>query len=457
MKVQATTADAYQLVHDGILALARAERQGIRIDVEYCEKKKVHLERKIKYQEKQLENTKLYRRWNHIFGAKTNILSNQQLSHLLYKNMKIEPEKTTGSGQGATDEEALSRLGIPELDMILNIRKLSKIKTTYLEAFLRLQSNSYIHPFFNLHIARTFRSSSSDPNFQNIPKRDKEAMEICRRAILPRPGNLLLEADYSALEVNISVCYHKDPNMMKYLLDKNSDMHADMAKQIFMMDSLDKKIPEHALLRQSAKNGFVFPQFYGDYYGNNAHSIARHLDLPKRKWKGGEGVLLPGGESITSFLRSKGIKSFQAFTDHLGDVENDFWNRRFKGYGEWRKKSVKEYQKKGFLQMYTGFVCSGLMRKNEIVNYPIQGSAFHCLLFTFIELDKVMRKEKWDSRLIGQIHDSIVMDVNPKELSHVKDVLNDIVSNKLPKAWKWIIVPLEIEVEEYEIDSPWIH
>jgi DNA polymerase I-like protein with 3'-5' exonuclease and polymerase domains len=97
------------------------------------------------------------------------------------------------------------------------------------------------------------------------------------------------------------------------------------------------------------------------------------------------------------------------------------------------------------------------MRKNEIVNYPIQGSAFHCLLFTFIELDKVMRKEKWDSRLIGQIHDSIVMDVNPKELSHVKEVLKDIVSNKLPEAWKWIIVPLEIEVEEYEIDSPWIH
>jgi DNA polymerase I-like protein with 3'-5' exonuclease and polymerase domains len=96
------------------------------------------------------------------------------------------------------------------------------------------------------------------------------------------------------------------------------------------------------------------------------------------------------------------------------------------------------------------------MRKNEIFNYPIQGSAFHCLLFTFIELDKIMRKEKWTSRIIGQIHDSILLDVDPKEMPRIKEALQIIVKETLPTTWKWIIVPLEIEVDEYGVDKPWI-
>ena len=117
---------------------------------------------------------------------------------------------------------------------------------------------------------------------------------------------------------------------------------------------------------------------------------------------------------------------------------------------------VSRYRKKGFLRLHTGFICSGIMRKNEIVNYPIQGSAFHCLLFTLIELDKIAQKEKWKSKIIGQIHDSILMDANPAELGRINESLQYIVKETLPKAWKWIIVPLDIEVEEYGVDKPWI-
>lgn len=456
VEIQATTADAYRLFHDGILALARAEREGIRVDVEYCNRKREHLTRKIEYFQKQLEDTKLYRHWQHVFGAKTNIYSNQQLSHLLYKRMKLEPIKTTESGQGATDEDALKRLNIPGIDLLLKIRKLSKVKGTYLEAFMREQTDGYMHPSFNLHNVRTYRSSSADPNFQNIPKRDEEAMKICRRAILPRPGHMLVEADFSALEVNISECYHKDPVMRKYLLDKKSDMHLDMAKQIYMLDEMDKKNPVHATLRQGAKGGFVFPQFYGDYYGNNAYSLCECVGLSTGRWKDGQGLELPDGTSISTHLRSKGIKSFDQFVEHMKKVEDDFWNRRFKEYGRWRDCSVRLYRKRGWLRMHTGFVCSGIMRKNEIMNYPIQGSAFHCLLFTFIELDKIMRKEKWTSRIIGQIHDSILLDADPEEMPRIKEALQIIVKETLPTTWKWIIVPLEIEVEEYGVDKPWI-
>ena len=457
MVMNPKTPEAYRLFHEGSLALARAEREGIRIDTEYCTRKAKQLDYKIAKLEEQLKQTKLYKHWAHIHGAKTNIYSNHQLSNLLYKHLKLSPEKTTDSGQGATDEEALTKLGIPELDLILEARKLLKIKNTYLEGFVRENVNGYIHPFFHLHLVRTFRSSSSDPNFQNIPKRDKQAMKICRKAIIPRPGHMFLEADYSALEVNISECYHKDPVMKKYLLDKSTDMHGDMAKQIFMLDELNKKLPAHATLRQAAKNGFVFPQFYGDYYGNNAEGLCAWIKLPRTKWKDGEGLEMPDGSTISTHLRQHGIKSFDQFVEHLKHVEDDFWNRRFKVYNQWRKQQVSQYHKLGYLHTHTGFTCSGLMRKNEIVNYPIQGSAFHCLLFTFIELDKISHAEKWKTKLVGQIHDSIVLDTHPDELEHVKKTLHNIVSKTLREAWDWIIVPLEIEIEEYDVDAPWIH
>jgi DNA polymerase-1 len=370
--------------------------------------------------------------------------------------MKIEPVKTTETGQGATHEEALRRLDIPGLDLILSIRKLSKIKNTYLGAFIREQFNGFIHPSFNLHNVRTYRSSSEGPNFQNIPKRDKESMKICRRAILPRPGHMLVEADFSALEVNISECYHKDPVMMNYLLDPKSDMHLDMAKQIFIMPDMQKSIPAHAVMRQAAKNGFVFPQFYGDYYGNNAHSLCEWTKLPRGRWKRGQGLELPDGSHISNHFLSKGIKSFDQFTEHMKKVEDDFWNRRFKEYGRWKKKSIQDYRKRGWLKTHTGFTCSGLMRDNEISNYPIQGSAFHCLLFTFIELDKIAQREKWKSKIVGQIHDSILLDADPAELGRIKEALQTIVKEILPNAWKWIIVPLEIDVEEYGVDLPWV-
>jgi DNA polymerase I-like protein with 3'-5' exonuclease and polymerase domains len=96
------------------------------------------------------------------------------------------------------------------------------------------------------------------------------------------------------------------------------------------------------------------------------------------------------------------------------------------------------------------------MKKNEVVNYPIQGSAFHCLLWSFIRLDEIMRKENWDTRLIGQIHDSIIMDVNPDELDYVKQVTTRVATEELPAAWKWINVPLSIDIDEYGVDQPWI-
>lgn len=455
MQTHPKTKEAYQLLHDGILVLQRAEQHGMRIDVEYCQKKKKHLTRKINHLQSKFENTNFFKHWQRVYGTKANIDSNWQLAHLLYDVKKIKPTKLTASGKGATDEETLSRIGLPEIDQLLEIRKLKKIRDTYLDAYIREQVNGYLHPSFNLHTVRTYRSSSDHPNFQNVPKRDKEAMKICRQAICPRPGHQLLEIDYSSLEVRISACYHKDPNMINYINDSNSDMHGDMARQIFLLENLSKDIPEHKILRNAAKNGFVFPEFYGDYYGNCAENLAcRWGGLPKGKWKKGQGIPMPTG-TLSDHLISMGIESYEQFEKHVSQVEEDFWGRRFQVYQRWKDRLWKKYQRLGYVDLLTGFRCKGVMTRNEAINIPIQGSAFHCLLWSFIEIDRIARKENWDSHLVGQIHDAILLDVLPDELERVIEVAKQVACHDLLEAWDWIIVPLEIEADICDVNKPW--
>lgn len=451
-----TEFEAYRLLHDGILALARAEQVGMRIDVEYCERKKEQLTKKIHRLEGDFKRTKFYYYWANVYGAKTNIGSDAQLAHILYEKKKIRPAKTTSTGRGSTDEEALRQLNIPELAKRIEIGKLQKLRDVYLDAFAREQVEGAIHPFFNLDKVRTFRSSADSPNFQNIPKRDEESMNICRRAIFPRLKHQIGEVDYSGIEVRISECYHKDPNMMKYILDPSSDMHRDMAQQIFLIGKLDKSQPEHKQLRDATKNGFVFPQFYGDYYKGCTEVLALQWGkLPKDKWKPGQGIAMPGGITLSDHLINKGIKSYEDFEQHVKDVEYDFWMNRFRVYQDWKDRWWRDYQQQGYFEMFTGFRCSGVMSRNDTINYPVQGSAFHCLLWSFIELDKIQREEGWDTKLIGQIHDAIILDINPDELDHVMKTVQRVTCIDLPKAWPWIIVPLDVEAEVCDVDAPW--
>lgn len=448
------TKEAYQLMHEGTLALARAEQVGLRIDMEYCERMKSRLTKKMEVLERKFKETKFYKHWAHV-SPNPNIDSNFQLGHFLYDVKKMKPPRTTASGKGAVDEESLSMLDVPEVQMIVEIRKLRKVRDTYLDAFARESVGGVIHPSYNLHTVRTFRSSSDRPNFQNIPKRDKESMQMCRRAIYPRPGHQLLEVDYSGIEVRISQCYHKDPTMQKYIEDPTTDMHGDMAAQIFLINNFNKNLPEHKFLRYCAKNGFVFPQFYGDYFRNCAENMVCRLgQLPKGKWRPGQGVAMPQG-TLSDHLLSQGIKSYDDFEDHVKRVEDDFWGRRFLVYNQWKEKWWRRYQKRGYIDTLTGFRCVEPMRKNDCINYPIQGSAFHCLLWSFIQIDKVMREERWDTRIVGQIHDAVILDVLPSELKHVAQTVQEISCHKIREHWPWIIVPLDVEADICPVDGPW--
>lgn len=450
------TDEAYNLLHEGILALARAEQQGMRVDTKYIHKKQRKITQEIAKNEKDFMKTKFYKKWDKSTSKKVNIYSSDQLSKYLYDTLKIKIKKQTSSGGGSTDEEALQQLNIPELDIVLRNKKLKKMRDTYLEGFLREEADGYIHPFFNLHLVKTFRGSSDSPNFQNIPKRDEEAMNVVRRALFPRPGHQLLELDYSQLEVRIAACYHQDPMMLKYINDPTTDMHRDMAQELFKIKKFNSDDKTHKVIRAATKNGFVFPQFYGDYYVNCAKNLTVGWgQLPEKgKWKPGQGIAFEKGH-LSDHMIKQGFPNLKTYMDHVQKIEKDFWNKRFPVYNKWKKQWYYDYQKNGFITSKTGFTFQGAMSRNDVINYPVQGAAFHVLLWSLIQATNSFLRDRFDTRIIGQIHDAIVLDVNPKELHQVIPIMKCIMCNDVVQHWDWINVPLQIEAELCEVDQPW--
>lgn len=314
-------------------------------------------------------------------------------------------------------------------------------------------------------------NSSSDPNFQNMPKRDEEQMNIIRGAILPSKRYQLMELDYSQLEVRIAAAYHKDPTMLTYINDKSTDMHRDMAQQIFKIKKYNPEDKTYSYLRNATKNGFVFPAFYGDYHVGFAKSLSsfKWLGLPKNeKWKETDGCKFKDA-TIAKHLIKHGIDHLglpipregerygtaTGFTKHLQEIENHFWHKRFPVYNKWKEEWYQQYLEDGYFYNKTGFTFQGVMNKKDCINYPVQSSAFHVLLWSLIQANEEMIAKKWKTRIIGQIHDAIVFDLYPPEKEMVIETMKRIMTYEVRKHWSWINVPLEVECELCPIDAPW--
>lgn len=439
----ATRRDANHLLLRGSIALSRVEAAGIKIDTAYLEKTTVDIGVQIKTLSVELRNDKIFSRWRKRYGERTKIGSREQLGTILFDVMGYPAPGHTAGGRNRADEEALATVDLPFVKNWLYCEKLKKLKATYLSGVAREVIDGYLHPVFNLHLVTTYRSSCDSPNFQNIPIRDPEMGKYIRRAFIPRKGRVLIEVDFRGAEVCVSACYHKDPAMIEYITDPTKDMHRDMAAQIFHY----RKTAVPKPCRQMIKAAFVFAEFYGSWYKNCAPSIWKqsepewlaHLERKIGIKELGECKLPKNGEF---FDPEPGT-----FEHHLAAIEKDFWGRRFRGYAEWKRQWYAEYVGRGYFDMLTGFRCSGVFAKNEAVNYPIQGAAFHCLLWALIEMNDWLQRRRMKSLIVGQVHDSMLIDATPDELEAVLARVTRIITKDLPRAWPWIIVPLSVEIE----------
>lgn len=461
MKIEPIRQEGYELLHEGSLELCRVERNGIRIDMAKMQETKQRLTDMIADLRADLEKDDVWRQWKKRYGPKASLTSRAQLSEIFHVNLEYEVSDLTEGGEAATDEEALSKIDHPFIKPYIRMMKYLKARDTFLKGIEVHVIGDRLFPSFWLHTVRSYRSSSTEPNFQNFPVRDKEISEIIRSQFIASPGCVIVENDFKGIEVGVSGCYNKDENFLRYVRDpETNDMHRDMAAQIyFLEDYLDKwKFDTAKEIRYGAKNKFVFPQFYGDYYVACARNLWEWLEKGK--------LLGPDGKPLADWLYQNGIDGLGAcnpeekpvqgtFEYHVAQVENDFWNNRFRQYGQWRKDWYKAYLKKGYFDTYTGFRISGFLGRNAVTNYPIQGSAFHCLLWCLIQINKQLRKYNMKSMVVGQIHDSLIGDVRIDELRQYLEIVEEVTTVWLPKYYKWIIVPLEIEYEIAPSNGTW--
>jgi len=445
MLLHPQTKQANQLLHEGILAFADFEMNGLRIDLKHCKKWDKKITKKIKKLTTKIYKSKEIKVWKKVYKSDFNMDSNKQLGTVLFEHLGYKPEiytteeKTTPS----VSEAALQAANIPIANQLLELRKIQKLQNTYLGNIIKETIDGYIHPIFNLHTVSTFRSSSNSINFQNQPKRDPKAKKMIRSAFIPREGHCLGGLDYSGVEVRISCCVHKDPNLIADVIDPKKDMHRDMAIECFMLD--ENEWTKQA--RNTAKNKFVFPEFYGNWFKACARDLWNDIEL--------YGLVTKNGTPLYEHLKKQGIKNLSQYTDYIEDVEDRFWNVRYPVFNEWKEKVWHDYQKTGYVDLITGFRCREKMKKNEVLNRPIQGPAFHCLVWSAIEANRIAKKEKWKTKLVGQIHDELTVDFNGKEMSYVLDTASRIMTKDIREAFPWIIIPLEVEAEVTPLNSPW--
>jgi len=486
--VKPTTRDACKLLHDGSLALSRVEANGIRIDVVRLDKTIEKVKKRIDKLSKRLHEAEEWKVWKRLYGSKTKQGARQQLGRVL-KEMGHEWGEKTVKGRAKVDEIVLEGLDVPFVKSYLEIEKLMKLHGTYLKGVRREVVDGFLHPSFDLNTVITFRSSSSNPNFQNIPIRDKSIGKLIRSCFVPREDHVLVEIDFSGLEVRIAACYHKDPVMVEYI-ETGYDLHREMAAECFCVE--EREVSKE--MRFYAKNQFVFPEFYGSYFMQCAPNLWKMVvesGLQKEMADDnecrfcGRGCMQNvcsacGGKqhlSVKDHLAENGIEELGShdsmwgekrktgrnngretgriktesgtFVDHIRRVEQELWDR-FEVYAQWKLDWHAKYLKRGWFEMLTGFRESGVYSKNDAINHPVQGSAFHCLLWCLIELVKWTGRQKMQTKVVGQIHDSIIADVHRDELDDYVGKAKELMTRDIRRAWDWIVVPLDVDVETSE-------
>lgn len=435
--------EGYEFFLDGQVTLADIQKNGICFNEEKAKETTEHLTKRINSFYKKImesEEAKLFlQKEKKVFDPN----SSKDIQTLLYDHLGIKIKNLTEKGNASTDVNTLENIKIPVIKTILEYRKDLKIRDTFIRQALLESVDGIIRPFFNLASggdrddskggAKSFRSSSSNINFQNQPKRDKRAMQLIRELFIPREGHKIVEYDYKSLEVCIAACVYQDPLLIKYVTDPTTDMHRDTAIGLFCRDENTWTKQE----RFAAKNGYVFPAFYGSSGKNSAKGTWEHLTK----------------DTKDNLKEKKGIRNLQDFTEWVQNYDKIFWGERFKVYDQKRKEMWEEYQRKGYLMTKTGFKLCGPMSFTNVVNYPVQSVAFHCLLWSLININKEIKGFR--SKIIGQIHDAIVLDVHPSEEEEIDRIVRKWGEEEVRKHWDWIIVPLKLEKSSAGIDEDW--
>ena len=346
-----------------------------------------------------------------IAGEDFNINSPQQVGIILFEKLGLKYIKKTKTGY-STDVETLNKLiqEHPIIEKILEYRKLSKLNSTYVQGMIPYinEETNKIHSYFHQTVTATGRISSTEPNLQNIPTRTELGKEL-RKAFIASNGNILIDADYSQIELRILASMSDDIEMID-AFNKKQDIHTSTASKVF-------NIPIEDVSSDDRRNAKAVN--FGIIYGISDYGLAEQTGLPFYVAK----------EYIKDYLEKyqgvdKYMKLQQDEAKEKGYVTTLFNRRRYIPEIKSPKYMIREFGKRAAM------------------NAPIQGTAADIMKIAMIRVYNRLIKENLKSRIILQIHDEILIDTLESE----KDKVIEILKQEMKNAAK-LKVDLDIEIQ----------
>lgn len=326
-------------------------------------------------------------------GYPVNINSTKQLGELLFEKLGLNAGRKTTRGY-STDAETLENLyeAHPIVPLILEHRKYQKLNGTYIEGLLRQQEpDGRIHTSFDQTAAATGRISSVEPNLQNIPVRSELGREI-RKAFVARPGWLLVDADYSQIELRVLAHMSEDPVMIDAFL-RGQDIHRRTAAEVYGVE-LTQVTPAMRSASKAVNFGIV--------YGISDFGLARNIGVSRKQ----------AAEFIERYLtRYAGIKRFMDASVAQGKLQGYvttlFGRRRYLP-----ELSSANYNVRSF-------------GERAAMNSPIQGTAADIIKLAMVEAHRVLAREGLKAKLILQVHDELIVESPPEEVDRVSGLLRE--------------------------------
>lgn len=372
-----------------IPVLSLMERKGIKIDVSYFKNYSSELEKELAKIEKAIYEEA---------GEEFNINSPKQLGDILFVKMNLPSGKKTKTGY-STDVmvlEDLESYGYNIARLLLDYRKLNKLKTTYVDTLPNLvDSNSRIHTSFNQIGTATGRLSSSEPNLQNIPVKTDDGIKI-REGFVAEEGKVLMSIDYSQVELRVLTSMSKDENLIEAYREEK-DLHDLTARRIFNLSDSDDVTREQRTIAKIINFSII--------YGKTAFGLAKELKIPVKDASEYIKKYFEQYPRVTTFE-----KEVIEFGEEHGYVKTLFGRKRYISGIDSKNKTIKA------------------QAERMAVNTVIQGTAAEVLKKVMLKVYETL-KDKDDIALLLQVHDELIFEVEESSVEKYSEILADIMKN----------------------------
>ncbi len=348
-------------------------------------------------------------------GMTFNINSPQQLGHVLFERLKLPIQgKTAKNKSYSTDVKVLKKLaGYPNQvpGLILRYRTLSKLRSTYLDALVKLVNpvTGRIHTSYNQTVAATGRLSSSNPNLQNIPVRGEEGRDI-RKGFVAEQDHYLVSADYSQVELRVFAHYANDEAFMA-AFRRNEDIHTRTAAEI-MGEGVSSVTPDMRRVAKAVNFGIIYgmgPKKLSEELGIELNTAKQYIEAYFRRYKG---VVRYKEEMIETARREGYVTTLFNRRRYLPDINHS--NRVIRAEAE-----------------------------RMAVNSPIQGTAADLIKKAMINIHQRLNRQGFKAKMLLQVHDELVFEVPEKEMERLVPMIKEEMESVYP-----LRVPLKVDINQ---------